>query len=91
MQPNANISSYPKCSEYVQMDTMVHLIKKGSKRHNLQTVELSQRLQIVTKTSWVHLRCAGILQARYTDTWTCHLHRESGLTTHTDITPPHPP
>ena len=23
---------------------------------------------------WVHLRCAGI-QAKYTDTWTCHLHR----------------
>ena len=38
---------------------------------------------------WVHLRCAGIRQAQYTDTWTCHLHRESRLTTHTDITPPH--
>ena len=37
---------------------------------------------------WVHLRCAGIRQAQYTDTWTCHLHRESRLTTHTDITPP---
>ena len=40
---------------------------------------------------WVHLRCAGIRLAQYTDTWTCHLHRESRLTTHTDITPPHPP
>ena len=38
---------------------------------------------------WVHLRCAGIRQAQYTDTWTCHLHRESRLTSHTDITPPH--
>ena len=38
----------------------------------------------------VHLRCAGIRQAQYTDTWTCHLHRESRLTPHTDITPPHP-
>ena len=38
---------------------------------------------------WVHLRCAGIRQAHYTDTWTCHLHRESRLTPHTDITPPH--
>ena len=37
----------------------------------------------------VHLRCAGIRQAQYTDTWTCHLHRESRLTPHTDITPPH--
>ena len=37
---------------------------------------------------WVHLRCAGIRQAQYTDTWTCHLHRESRLTAHTDITPP---
>ena len=32
---------------------------------------------------------AGIRQAQYTDTWTCHLHRESRLTPHTDITPPH--
>ena len=37
---------------------------------------------------WVHLRCAGIRQAQYIDT--CHLHRESRLTPHTDITPPHP-
>ena len=27
-----------------------------------------------------HLRCAGTCQAQYTDTWTCHLHRESRLT-----------
>ena len=40
---------------------------------------------------WVHLRCTGIHLAQYTDTWTCHHHRESRLTTHTDITPPHPP
>ena len=39
---------------------------------------------------WVHLRCAGIHQEQYTDTWACHLHRESRLTTHTDITPHHP-
>ena len=38
---------------------------------------------------WVHLRCAGIRQAQYTDTWTCHLHRESRLTPYTDIIPPH--
>ena len=38
---------------------------------------------------WVHLRCAGIRQAQYTDTWTCHLYRESRLTPHTDIIPPH--
>ena len=37
---------------------------------------------------WVHLRYAGIRQAQYTDTRTCHLHRESRLTTHTYITPP---
>ena len=36
---------------------------------------------------WVHLRCAGIRQAQYTDTWTCHLHRESRLTPHTDSDP----
>ena len=39
---------------------------------------------------WVHLRWAGILPAQYTDTWTCHLHKESGLRTHTDITQPYP-
>ena len=37
---------------------------------------------------WVHLRCAGIRQAQYTYTWTCHLHRESRLTPHTGITLP---
>ena len=35
---------------------------------------------------WGLLGCAGIRQAQYTDTWTCHLHRESRLTPHTDIT-----
>ena len=35
---------------------------------------------------WVHLRCAGIREAQYTDTWTCHLHRESRHNT----TPPLP-
>ena len=40
---------------------------------------------------WVHLRCAGIRQEQYTDTWTCHIHRESRLTTHTDIITPTPP
>ena len=39
---------------------------------------------------WVHLRCAGIRQAQYTDTWTCHPHRKSRLAPHTDITTPHP-
>ena len=34
----------------------------------------------------VHLRCAGIRQAQYTDTWACHLHISSRLTTHTDNT-----
>ena len=29
---------------------------------------------------WVNLIFAGIQQAQYTDTWTCHLHRESRLT-----------
>ena len=29
---------------------------------------------------WLHLRCAGIRQSQYTYIWTCHLHRESGLT-----------
>ena len=36
--------------------------------------------------NWVHLRCAGIRLADYTDTWICHLHKKSRLTAHTDIT-----
>ena len=40
---------------------------------------------------WVHLKCAGIRRAQYTYTWTCHLHKESRLTRHTDITPHHHP
>ena len=31
----------------------------------------------------------GQTKAQYTDTWACHLHRESRPTFHTDITPPH--
>ena len=29
---------------------------------------------------WVHLRCAGIRLAQYTDAWICHLHRKFRLT-----------
>ncbi len=39
---------------------------------------------------WVHLRCAGIRRAQYTDTWTCHLHRESRFTTNTSPHFPQP-
>ena len=57
--------------------------------------QMHVRKQISTRCNriehWVHLRCVSIRQAQYTDTWTCHLHRESRLTTHTDITPPDPP
>ena len=35
----------------------------------------------------VHLRCVGIRLTQYT-AWTWHLHKESRLTTQTDITPP---
>ena len=40
---------------------------------------------------WVNLRCAGIRQVQYTYTWTWHLHRESRIAPHTDITPPQSP
>ena len=30
---------------------------------------------------WVHLRCAGIRLAQYTNTWPCHQHKESRLNT----------
>ena len=51
--------------------------------------QISIRCNIIEH--WVHLRCTGIRQAQYTVTWTCHLHRESRLTTHTNnTTPPDP-
>ena len=31
---------------------------------------------------WVHLRCAGIRLAQYTDSWTCHQHKEYTHYTH---------
>ena len=38
---------------------------------------------------WVHLRCASIRLAQYTDIWTCHIHKGSRLTTHRyNTTPP---
>ena len=39
---------------------------------------------------WVHLRCACIHRAQCTCNWTCHLHKEYRLTTHTDITSTQP-
>ena len=38
----------------------------------------------------VYLRCVGIRLAQYTDTWTCHQHKKSRITTNTDLitTPP---
>ena len=58
-------------------------------------IQIQVRKQISIRCNridhWAPLRCAGIRLAQYTDTWTCHLHRESRLTTHTDITPHHPP
>ena len=42
---------------------------------------------------WVHLRCADICLAQYTDTWTCHLHISrpwSKTPTHSPPTPPQP-
>ena len=38
---------------------------------------------------WEHIQCAGIRPAQCTDTWSCHLHKESGLTqTYYHPTPP---
>ena len=67
-------------------------------RCSSQTRVMSRLIQVMNQISircnriehWVHLRCAGIRQAQYTDTWTCYLHRGSRLAPYTDITPPHP-
>ena len=57
-------------------------------------IQIDVRKQISIRCNriehWVHLRCVGIRQSQYTDTCTCHLHKKSRLTIHTDITPPHP-
>ena len=46
--------------------------------------QINDRKQIFIRCNmieqWVQLRCAAIRQSQYIDTWTCHLHRESGLT-----------
>ena len=58
---------------------------KGGYIHGMK--QLSIRCNMIEH--WVHLRYTGIRLAQYTDTCTCHPHKESGLTTHTYITPPH--
>ena len=62
--------------------------------HDICHKQIHGRKQISIRCNriehWVNLRGAGIRLAQYTYTWTCHLHKESGLTTHTDKTPPTP-
>ena len=38
---------------------------------------------------WVHIICASIRLTHYTNIWIYDLHKESGFTTHANITPPH--
>ena len=57
----------------------------SQKRMMSRLIQISIRCNRIEH--WVHPRCAGIRQTQYTDTWTCHLHRESRLTPQTDITP----
>ena len=42
-------------------------------RHIQVRTQISIRYNMIEH--WVHLRCAGIRLAQYTDTWTCHQHR----------------
>ena len=37
--------------------------------------QIHVRKQLSISCNKTHLRCAGIRQAQYTDTWTCHVHR----------------
>ena len=61
-------------------------------RYLLRQIHVRKQISIMCNRieHWVHLRSSVIHQAQYTDTRTCHLHRKSRLTTHTDITPPYP-
>ena len=62
-------------------------------------IEVRKKISITGNRTehWVHLRCAGIRLAQYSNTWTCHQHRESRHNTtppyHTlaQAAPPTPP
>ena len=73
------------------------LIKAGNVETNSGPTTLNKKVWIcdichkqIHVRKQISIRCNRIehRQAQYTDTWTCHLHRESRLTPHTDI-PPH--
>ena len=58
-------------------------------RHIQVRKQISIRCNMIEH--WMHLRCSGIRLAQYTDTWTCHQHKECKLTPNTDLIPPHSP
>ena len=68
----------------------------GSSKKRMMSRQIHDRKHISIRYNmiehWVHLRCTGIRLAQYTDTWTCHLHKASGLTAHNshryNTTPP---
>ena len=92
------ISAYPRYADSIDVWALLLTkavdveINPGPKQTSVDLRYVRKQISIKCNIieHWVHLRCAGIRQAQYTDTWTCHLHRESRLTTHTDIAPPHP-
>ena len=59
-------------------------------RYLTHTIHVTMQISIRYNSIeyWAHLRCAGIRRAQYTNTWTCHIHKESRLTTHGYITTP---
>ena len=82
-----------RCSSYKRvMSRQIQVRQHHTNEFAFKQIHVRKQISIRCNgiEHWVHLRCAGIRQAQYTDTWTCHLHRESGLASHTDITPLNP-
>ena len=81
------------CRCFSQKQVMSRLIQVRQHLTSESGFAISVRKQISIRCNriehWVQFKCAGIRQAQYTVTWTCHIHIYKP--THTDITPPpHP-
>ena len=83
--PHKSVRCRDKSSSDIHTQTSLDISHKQI--HDRKPISISIRCNRIEQ--WVYLRYTDIRQAQYTDTWTCHIHNESGLTTHTDITPPH--
>ena len=86
----AGNTSHKRCRDKSRSDKHIQTSLDCDICHKQIHVRKQISLRCDRIVHWVHLRCAGIRQSQYTDTWTCHQHIECRLTKHTYTTPPHP-